>query len=108
MSRVCVADRMARALLGAVAGFEGEATAETLSCESWSSITFCGARLRLSLRIEGEGAEAAADGFLAGMTERDYRVPGHLLVDLALVSDERDAGGTRVALTLEAVTVEAA
>ena len=94
------ADALQRALR---AGFAGLATVEELESRSWASITFSGERHRVRLRFEGEGA-AAADDCLDGLAEREFDLPGHVLADIALVSDERE--GTLVRLTLEALTVE--
>ena len=86
------------------AGFAGTATVEELESRSWASITFSGERHRLRLRLEGECAAAAADEFLDGLAEREFDLPGHVLADIALVSDEREEAQVR--LTLEALTVE--
>jgi hypothetical protein len=78
---------------------------ESLASRSWASVTFSGARHRLVLRFEGEDAAAAADAFLDGLGEREVVLRGHILADIALVTDERERGMAR--LTVEALTVEA-
>lgn len=80
------------------------ATVERHECRDWASVTFSGARHRLVLRLEGEGAAAEADRFLDGLAEREFALEGHILADIALVADERD--GQAVRLTLEALTIE--
>jgi hypothetical protein len=95
---------LTRALCAAFSG--RPATVEELSSRGWASITFTGARHELTLRLEGGGADAAADGFLAGLTEREFALRGHILADIALLADERRDGGELVRLRLEALTVE--
>ena len=106
MSRLGAGDGLARALCMAFGGSDVVASAETLANRSWTSITFSGERHALRLTIEGEGAGAAADAFLAGLAEAELALPGHHLVDLGMVGDDRTADGCRVVLDLEAVTVE--
>jgi hypothetical protein len=100
-------DRLADALRGAVPPFAGEVDSCALASESWSSITFAGARHVLRVRLNGEGAGAAADALLAALAEPELDIAGHLLVDLAVTGDQRDEVGNRVSLTFSAVTVEA-
>ena len=73
------------------------------SCE-WASITFSGARHEVTLRLEGEGADAAANRFAAGLDATEFRLRGHILADIALVAREPAGEGWR--LSLEALTVE--
>ena len=89
---------------GLCANIPGPAFVETLESRSWASITFSGERHRIVLRLAGENAGAAADGFLDGLCEREFALDGHILADIGLVSEQRD--GDWVRLTLEALTVE--
>jgi hypothetical protein len=77
---------------------------EELRSRSWASVTFTGARHELAFRLDGEGAEAAAGQFLSEMDAAEFTLRGHLLADVALVSEERRPGQVRIAL--EALTVE--
>ncbi|HYE28216.1 MAG TPA: hypothetical protein VEA61_08275 [Allosphingosinicella sp.] len=77
---------------------------EEMRSRRWASVTFRGARHELAFRLEGEGAEAAAERFLRGFQARDMALPGHLLADLSLLVDERRPGCARI--RLEAVIVE--
>ena len=77
---------------------------EEIRSRNWASATFVGARHALTFRLEGEGAEAAAEGLAQGLDFAVTPLRGHILADLALVSQERLADGVRVAL--EALTVE--
>jgi hypothetical protein len=81
-------------------------TVEEIRSRSWASATFTGARHELSFRIEGEGAGAAADAFLATLTAAEFDLRSHILADIAFVSEERSDDGERVRISLEALTVE--
>ena len=81
-------------------------TLEEVRSRSWASATFAGARHELSFRIEGQGAAAAADAFLAHLEAAEFDLRGHILADIALVSDERRDGEDAVRISLEALTVE--
>ena len=91
-----------RALAPALGPYGGVSVEEVRS-RSWASVTFSGARHDLALRIEGEGAEAAAERFLGGLDAAEFPLAGHVLADIALVSQERRPGCVR--LRLEALTV---
>jgi len=98
----------ASALMHAIwARFAGlELKLEEIRSRSWASITFSGARHEAAIRIEGKGARAAVDRFLAGLEAADFRLKHHILADIALVSDQRRDGEDAVLLELEALTVE--
>jgi hypothetical protein len=81
------------------------ATVEHHESRAWASVTFSGERHRLVLRLAGDGAAAEADRFLDGLAEREFALDGHILADIVLVADDRDAQGVR--LTLEALTIAA-
>jgi hypothetical protein len=98
------------ALLRAVNFMNFEAlTVETIRSRSWASATFCGVRHEIGFRLEGEGAERAADAFLDGIEEREFDLRGHVLADIALVSRSTANGpdGPVVRIRLEALTMEA-
>ena len=100
-------DQLVRALRAGFAALGVETCIEERTSRDWASITFSGARHRLKLRLEGDKAGAAADALLADLTEARFALRGHMLVDLAVLLDERDESGERVRLVLEALTVEA-
>jgi len=89
------------------AGFGGELKILGVESRSWASIGITGERHVLRLRLRGEGANRAAEAFLEGLAERDFKLRGHILADIALVSSERDEDGARARLWLEALTMEA-
>ena len=94
-----------QALLGPFGDFEGELVAiEPLDFRPWASALFSGSRHCLCLHLIGDGARAAADRFIDGLSEREFELTGHVLVDVALISDSEDQYG--VHLVIEALTVE--
>lgn len=89
-----------RAQLADLAGF----VLEEIRSRRWTSVTFQGARHELAFRLEGGGAEAAAERFLSGLDARNFALRGHLLADVSLVEEERRPGFARI--RLDALTVE--
>lgn len=97
-----------RALRGAFAGFNA-VTFEDIRSRSWASATFSGARHTVAFRLDGPGAEEAAKAFLANLDTAEFRLRGHILADIALLSEERTTGHTGepgVRIRIEALTVE--
>ena len=81
-------------------------TVQDISSRSWASATFTGARHELTFRIEGDGAKAAADAFLANLSAAEFQLRGHIMADIALLWEERVDGEELVRISLEALTVE--
>ena len=77
---------------------------EEVRSRAWASVTFGGARHELWLRLEGAGAEEAADRLLAQLGTAEFALRGHIVADIALVSQERRPGSVR--LRIEALTVK--
>lgn len=77
---------------------------EEIRTRSWASATFAGARHELTFRVEGDGAEEVADGFLATLEAAEFTLRGHIMADIAEVSREGLPDGIRI--SLEALTVE--
>ena len=100
------ADQLPGALGVHFVHFAGQVAVEKMVSRRWASITFAGERHALTLRIEGEGAGAAADAFLDGLAEREFGLRGHILADVALSAERRESDAL-VRLELEALTVEA-
>ena len=73
-----------------------------LAAEStrWASVTFTGARHRLTVTA----ASQRLDAWLAGLPEAEFRLCGHLVADLAIAAQRRN--GDRIEIDLEALTVE--
>ncbi|MDB5668966.1 MAG: hypothetical protein JWL74_1916 [Alphaproteobacteria bacterium] len=99
-------ERLARVVTGTVGTFGGEIRTQSIEQTGWASVTFTGARHRLRLTLEGEGAVGAAADFLAALPELDLPIPGHIVADIALVAEERGDDGRYAALELEALTIE--
>jgi hypothetical protein len=100
------ATALLRGLCESFASFEGALRVDALSSRGWASVTFSGARHRVTFSLEGAGAAAAADAFLGRLEEAEFDLGGHILADIALVAEERSAAGAKVSVTLEALTVE--
>lgn len=84
-------------------------TFEDIRSRSWASVSFVGARHKLTLRLDGAAAEAAAAAFLDNLEAAEFTLRGHILADIGLISRERTAGPTgeaRVRIRIEALTVE--
>ena len=79
---------------------------EELRSRSWASATFTGARHELTFRVNGERAKAEADAFLSNLSAAEFELRGHVMADIALVSEERKDGEDWVRISLEGLTVE--
>jgi hypothetical protein len=101
-----VATAFLRALRASFAGFAGVFRIEELVSRTWASVTFSGARHRVSFTIEGPGAGTAADAFVSCIGETQFDLRDHILADLSLAGDERSEDAERVRISLEALTVE--
>lgn len=77
---------------------------EAFRTRPWASVTFNGARQELAFRIEGPGASEAAALFAASLDDAEFKLRGHFVADIKLISSEACDGGVR--LELEALTVE--
>lgn len=101
--------RLVAALRAALADRPVRLLVEEEKSALWRSITFAGARHRLRLRIEGAGdsAAAAGDALLGRFAELDFTLAGHLLADISATRVERAPESGKVAIDLEALTVEA-
>lgn len=96
---------LARAVAAAFAEHGASTMIEEIAGTPWASVTFSGARHRLVLRLSGPLAGAAADAVLPDLGEREFTLPGHILIDIACDAQARVGGD--VLLTLEALTIEA-
>ncbi|HEV2867083.1 MAG TPA: hypothetical protein VGX37_11270 [Allosphingosinicella sp.] len=105
---VNAADELRRLLCAMFAAFDCRLDIEQIVSRRWVSVTFSGHRHSVRLRLEGEGAAAAADALVEGLSEREFDLTGHVVADIALLSDERREDLGEVRLELEALTVEAA
>lgn len=92
--------RSVRASFSPAAGF----AMEELTSRKWASVTFRGQRHGLTFYLEGEGAENEAERFVSGLAASQFDLPGHLLADVSVLSQERRPGRTKI--QIEALTVE--
>lgn len=94
-----------RALLAALQERLGDrATFGATSRRPWASATFTGMRHRLEVRIDETGAGGEAQRLMRSLPEMDFRLPGHLVADIALIERRGADGG--MAFTIEALTIE--
>lgn len=77
------ADRLRAALL-ALAGGEGAVIAHEE--RAWASVTFAGARHRLTLEFRGDAAVAGGERLVAELSEHEFALPGQLVADAALLA----------------------
>lgn len=92
-----------RALRGKL-GHAGRLGFEEIVSRSWASVTFVGARHEIAFTLEGERAQAAAAAFVETLEVDEYELRGHVLADIALVSQTVE--GSLVRIAIEALTVE--
>ena len=76
----------------------------------WASGAIVGTRHRIGFSSRGEQCDACANLFLADLDRERFEISGHLLADIAVVSDERTGGGLdrSVRIGIDALTVEQA
>lgn len=78
-----------RALLTACAADDIVANIGNIRSREWASVTFSGMRHEVPLRLAGPGAEA----LIAGLAEREFDLPGHILIDIAATEVSHDGEG---------------
>lgn len=90
-----------RALLSMLADSNFTATIGNIRSDSWASATFSGTRHELLLHLSNlSGCDP-----IAGIGEREFDLPGHILIDIAAAEIGRD--GEESLWWMEALTVEA-
>ena len=92
VERALLAD--ARACGAAIVVVEAEA-------RRWASATFAGARHRFTIAA---AAQDASLRWLSALAEAEFRLRGHLVADIAVTAQTRDAAGWTA--TIEVLTVE--
>ena len=103
----CDAGKALQRLVSATFGtFRGGVEVSHLMETAWASVTFAGARHRLRIALDGDGAAGAAADFRQAMPELDLPIPGHIVADLALAAEHRSEDGRHACLEVEALTVE--
>lgn len=71
----------------------------------WNSLTFTGERHTITLRIPGPGSGSVADLLIGGLEDADFRIPGQIVADIALVRPPTSGADGTITLTIEALTV---
>ena len=72
-------------LIDAVAALAGAAILTDHRETSWASITFAGARHAMSWLFTGVNAVETGEGFIAALPDHEFRLPGCLVADAAIV-----------------------
>jgi hypothetical protein len=96
--------RMLMQAIRAKAERDGVARIVHNSSEAWASATFRGARHNMLLQLDGDGADDRATRLAEALGIMEFRLPGHLVADIALVGRRTNAKGT--AIEIEALTLE--
>ncbi|MAW98144.1 MAG: hypothetical protein CMN72_00555 [Sphingomonas sp.] len=90
-----------RALARSAAETQCDPVVTAAEWESWASVTFTGARHRIELSLsDGEATRV----WLAGLAEREFALPGHLVADLEVA--KVSARANRRIATIHVLTVE--
>lgn len=76
--RRTTADRLRAALLDLG---RNKAAVVTHREKAWASVTFEGARHRVTLRFDSPDAVAAGEHFVAALSEHEFAIPGQLVAD---------------------------
>ena len=95
-----MADPHARLIRALIARSGDSATLDHGTSEPWASATFTGARHLLRLALP----PAAADGFVLGLDEHEFAIPGHIVADV-IVTARRESEAATI-LEIAALTIE--
>ena len=71
----------------------------------WQSLTLAGERHLIRLRILGPNAELIVGGFINGIEDAEFSIPGHILADIAVDGMPVRELDASVSLAIEALTV---
>ena len=82
----------------------GKVIFEEIRSRSWASVTFTGARHEFTLLLAAPDAAEAASRFGLALDTAEFKLRGHILADIALLTCEPCDAGVR--LRMEALTVE--
>ncbi len=75
---------------------------------SWASITFAGTRHRVEIVFDGADAIGAGEGFIAGLPDHEFSIPGQLVADAAVTEVEHALDPPRLAVKCEILLLEEA
>ncbi|BBC73701.1 conserved hypothetical protein [Altererythrobacter sp. B11] len=85
---------------------QGKARLVRHSENSWASITFAGARHRLTLQFAGSEAVQAGENFIAFLPEHEFALPGQLVADAAVTEVDHHLEPPLLVITCEVLVVE--
>ena len=104
-----IMSRAASGLLRALLDRAGEQRNRILLSEihsvDWQSLTLAGERHVVTLRVPGPDAQEMVDGFIDGIEDAEFAIPGHILADIAVAGIPIRAPDMSVTLEIEALTV---
>ena len=71
----------------------------------WQSLTFCGERHSLTLRMAGADAHLIGERICDGLGEAEFDLPGAIVADIAAPAGLVRSADGAIELTIEALTV---
>ena len=101
--RRLTADRLREALLALAAG---RATILGHCEKTWASVTFAGARHRLTLAFDGADAIVAGELFIALLPEHEFDILGQLVADAAVTEVDHSLYPPRMQVRCELLLLE--
>ena len=72
----------------------------------WQSLTFIGEQHKIRLRIPSPRADETVRQLVNGLEESEFRIPGHVVAEIAVTGEPEIKDDGSVELTIEALTVE--
>ena len=104
-----VMSRAASGLLRALLDRAGDQRDRILLSEiqsvDWQSLTLEGERHVIGLRVAGPDAERLVAGFVDGIEDAEFSIPGQFLADIAVAGTPTRAVDGSVSLSIEALTI---
>lgn len=94
-----------RALLATVADARYRIILSEIVSIDWQSLTFVGERHRIELRISGPDPEALARLLTAGISDREFEIPGQIVADIGIEDGPDRLADGSIRLRLEALTI---
>lgn len=71
----------------------------------WQSLTFIGERHEIRLRIPAPGAGEIARRLSEGLSDAEFRIPGQIVADIAVVGDLSAGEDGSIGIDIEALTI---
>lgn len=99
------ASGLLRALLERIGDQSDRILLSEIHSADWQSLTLAGERHLIRLRILGPDAELIVGGFINGIEEAEFSIPGHIVADIAVDGTPTRELDASVSLAIEALTV---